>query len=461
MRRARGSLRVLVVVAAALAALTAPFVAISAQAQLLPPPPPIDPTWGALGGFATPGVPFPGYSPLPLGGLGVPWAAPSMMPSPSMPSSTRSRSTITIQDFSFSPAELTVPVGTTVTWVNRGGTAHTATDPGVWDSGRVAPGRSFSAIFAVTGTFDYACSIHPDMKGRIIVQPAAESPSRAVGTGPAALLQQMTEAVNRGDAAAAMALFADDATLTGAGPCMMTACTGRDAVQRELQRQTASHLRVQPGSGQLQTSGNSVTAPFQVTADDIRALGVERLVGQVTLEARDGKIAALRIQLDPNDPQSAQVMQRMMAAGGTGAPSAPASAQAAAGAATTAPSAPAAPAAPAAGAQMAMADLAASNNSGVTGHAMLTQAGNTTTVQVTLSGMAPGSAHAGHIHSGACSGPIIFPLGTITADSAGQGSATATVNAPIDLSTWWVQYHASDSPPGPPIACGQPTTGGM
>jgi plastocyanin len=108
-----------------------------------------------------------------------------------------------------------------------------------------------------------------------------------------------------------------------------------------------------------------------------------------------------------------------------------------------------------AGPGAAAAQLAPQGGSGVTGDAMLLQLGATTTVTVALSGLAPGSAHAGHIHQGSCNGPVLFPLETITADANGQGRATATVDAPLDLGTWWVQYHTSDSPPGTAIACGQ------
>jgi Cu/Zn superoxide dismutase len=156
-------------------------------------------------------------------------------------------------------------------------------------------------------------------------------------------------------------------------------------------------------------------------------------------------------------------IQRMMARGTTPEVSVSATTPpAATGGATTAPATAPAPAgttpAPVVGqaASAVQAVLAPQANSGVSGQATLSQTGDTTTVTVTLSGMAPNSAHAGHIHNGACSGPILFPLATIRADSAGQGSGTATVNAPLDLANWWVQYHASDNPPGAPIACGQP-----
>jgi plastocyanin len=70
----------------------------------------------------------------------------------------------------FFPAEISVPVGTQVAWVNSGRNPHTTTVPGVWDSGTLNPGGRWAAIFAVAGTFDYLCTIHPDeMRGRLIV----------------------------------------------------------------------------------------------------------------------------------------------------------------------------------------------------------------------------------------------------------------------------------------------------
>ncbi len=48
---------------------------------------------------------------------------------------------VTIADYSFSPSSVTVKVGTSVTWTNYGGTAHTSTsDNGAWDSGQIASG---------------------------------------------------------------------------------------------------------------------------------------------------------------------------------------------------------------------------------------------------------------------------------------------------------------------------------
>ena len=78
-------------------------------------------------------------------------------------------STVTIQDFSFSPATLSVKVGSTIQWTNKGPSPHTATsDIGIWDSGQLSPplgsnslGGSYRFTFTTTGIFHYHCSIHP------------------------------------------------------------------------------------------------------------------------------------------------------------------------------------------------------------------------------------------------------------------------------------------------------------
>jgi plastocyanin len=103
--------------------------------------------------------------------------------------------TITVQDFSYTPAAVTIKAGSTVLWVNSGPSAHTVTsDSGFWDSGTLAApssamgstaygtvssstaGGSFQRTFTQPGTFGYHCTIHPPslypgFKGTIIVTP--------------------------------------------------------------------------------------------------------------------------------------------------------------------------------------------------------------------------------------------------------------------------------------------------
>jgi len=77
--------------------------------------------------------------------------------------------TVAIRNLAFHPGTLTVPKGSQVTFSNADGVAHTATDKGVFDSGRIKPGKSFAVRFKQKGTFAYHCKIHPTMHGKIVV----------------------------------------------------------------------------------------------------------------------------------------------------------------------------------------------------------------------------------------------------------------------------------------------------
>ncbi len=80
-------------------------------------------------------------------------------------------SEVKIDNFSFGPATLTVPVGTTITWTNRDDIPHTvvSTD-GVFKSKVLDTDEKFSFTFSKAGTYPYFCSIHPKMTGKVIVQ---------------------------------------------------------------------------------------------------------------------------------------------------------------------------------------------------------------------------------------------------------------------------------------------------
>jgi plastocyanin len=83
---------------------------------------------------------------------------------------TATTARVRIVDFAFRPKAITVSKGTRVRWVNRGATTHTSTsNSGLWNSGNIAPGDSFSRVFRRAGTFRYHCSIHPSMTGRVVV----------------------------------------------------------------------------------------------------------------------------------------------------------------------------------------------------------------------------------------------------------------------------------------------------
>lgn len=94
--------------------------------------------------------------------------------------------TVEIADFTFSPATITIQAGDTVTWTNADPVEHTATSTsGGWDTGLIAEGASASITFTEPGTYDYLCSPHPTMTGRIVVTAApAPSPAPAGGALP-------------------------------------------------------------------------------------------------------------------------------------------------------------------------------------------------------------------------------------------------------------------------------------
>lgn len=66
-----------------------------------------------------------------------------------------------MKDVKFSPASLTVPSGTTVTWTNKDSFDHTVTaDDGSYDSGNLAQGKTWSHTFNAPGTYHYYCKPH-------------------------------------------------------------------------------------------------------------------------------------------------------------------------------------------------------------------------------------------------------------------------------------------------------------
>ena len=78
---------------------------------------------------------------------------------------------ITIDNFTFTPKELTVAVGTTVKWVNHDDIPHTVVEKKTtFRSKALDTDDSYSFTFTSAGTFDYFCGLHPHMVGKVIVK---------------------------------------------------------------------------------------------------------------------------------------------------------------------------------------------------------------------------------------------------------------------------------------------------
>lgn len=130
-------------------------------------------TVAACGGAATPS---------PARGTAPPatQAPASALPATAPPASAAPASTspasgdaITIANFAFAPASLTVKVGATVTWTNMDSATHTVKwDDGSQGSGSLTAGAApYTRTFDKAGTFTYHCGIHSSMSGTIVVAP--------------------------------------------------------------------------------------------------------------------------------------------------------------------------------------------------------------------------------------------------------------------------------------------------
>ena len=90
-----------------------------------------------------------------------------------VPKQASKKANIAIDNFKFTPKELSIAVGDTVTWVNRDDVPHTVTskdDPAVLDSKALDTDDKFSFTFTTPGTYKYYCKVHTHMTGSITVK---------------------------------------------------------------------------------------------------------------------------------------------------------------------------------------------------------------------------------------------------------------------------------------------------
>ncbi|WP_220443937.1 cupredoxin domain-containing protein [Pararhodobacter zhoushanensis] len=77
---------------------------------------------------------------------------------------------IAIEGMAYSPAEITIARGDSITFTNNDSMPHTATFRSAgMDTGRLSQGQTATLTFANAGTFDYFCAVHPSMRARVIV----------------------------------------------------------------------------------------------------------------------------------------------------------------------------------------------------------------------------------------------------------------------------------------------------
>jgi len=84
--------------------------------------------------------------------------------------STASQNSVAIQNYAFNPSTLTIQKGANVTWTNYDSVQHTVvSDSGAFSSPLLSKGDTYTHQFNSTGSFPYYCSIHPYMKGTVVV----------------------------------------------------------------------------------------------------------------------------------------------------------------------------------------------------------------------------------------------------------------------------------------------------
>jgi plastocyanin len=78
---------------------------------------------------------------------------------------------VAMKSLAFDPESVTIKAGESVTWTNQDSASHTVVgDNGEFQSGDLAKGAGFTFTFDKAGTYTYHCSIHPSMKGTVVVQ---------------------------------------------------------------------------------------------------------------------------------------------------------------------------------------------------------------------------------------------------------------------------------------------------
>lgn len=133
--------------------------------------------------------------------------------------------------------------------------------------------------------------------------PTATPPAAMPPPEGAAVFRAFLDAVNRGDATAARALLAANATWERGGQCPPGRCAGQARLGEEIDRDVANHHRLE--IVQLDVSGPTVTARVELRTEGTRTAGVERVIQLFVVTVADAKITALRAENDLDDPQTA------------------------------------------------------------------------------------------------------------------------------------------------------------
>lgn len=141
----------------------------------------------------------------------------------------------------------------------------------------------------------------------IVVAGTGGAPARA---DPAAVQQQLSDALARGDVPSAVALFTDDAVIdTESGLCASVPCVGKDAIRKDFERYVLDKSRRVTSLGTF-VAGNVVVTHFEARSSTIEKAGVDRIILWGIREMKGDKIASSRCCLpDRTDSQTARFLE--------------------------------------------------------------------------------------------------------------------------------------------------------
>jgi plastocyanin len=146
---------------------------------------------------------------------------------------------VMMQNYAFSPAALTVRVGDTVTWMQHDEAPHdvvTTSAPVAFRSPQLSSGQSWSYTFRQPGTYQYYCSVHPDMRASVTVLPAATTAPPKPASTPVATKPAPGRTTTAPSSAAALPATTSASPTTTppatAAPGATAPATGQQAVQQ-------------------------------------------------------------------------------------------------------------------------------------------------------------------------------------------------------------------------------------
>ena len=121
--------------------------------------------------------------------------------------------------------------------------------------------------------------------------------------------RQFINAINQGNASAAVALLTDDVSLQGTPGCLARPCQGKAAVGADLQQDVAGHLYIQQ-LGTVFVSGNTLKSNTAHRADFIKPLGISRVIinETFTFTSQGDKISKIVFEPQASDPQTARLL---------------------------------------------------------------------------------------------------------------------------------------------------------